>query len=139
MNIIKNMVRIGVVSSIDFGKGTVRVTFPDREDHVSDELPVLAPHYSGWAAGNDLPGVGKSVLCLFLGTDLKSGFCLGPYYTAGNYPLGTAEQRGVWFEDGSYVYYDRLDQALHIKAGSSVRIEGDLIVSGSITRAGALV
>jgi len=134
MSVVQNLIRPGVVSSIDAAAGTVRVTFPDREDFVSGELPVLTT--GGWARGNALPEVGESVLCLFLGNGLQAGFCLGSFFTVVDTPPGTSEQRGVWFEDGSYVYYDRSAGVLQVKASSGVRIEGDLIVTGSITRAG---
>lgn len=133
MGLIQNLLRIGTVSSVDTTAGMVRVTFPDRDDLVSDQLPVLTR--GGWAMGNDLPAVGNRVLCCFLGSGLEAGFCLGSYFNDENTPPGNPEQRGVWFEDGSYVYYDKQAGKLVVKANSGVKIEGDLEVTGSITAA----
>ncbi|WP_317957247.1 hypothetical protein [Paenibacillus chitinolyticus] len=49
---------------------------------------------------------------------------------------GNADQRGIWFNDGSYVYYDRSSGVLEVKAAGRVRIEGDLEVTGTLTRGG---
>lgn len=134
MDLIRNLVRVGTVSSVDYKAGTVRVTFPDRDNMVSDELPVLIP--GGYGKSNPIPAAGESVVCLFLGNGLHAGYCLGTFYD--ELP-GTPEQNGVYFEDGSYVYYDRTTQTLQVRAVSGVKIDGDLIVTGSITRAGELV
>jgi len=131
MGLAQNLLRIGIVSSVDYTAGMVRVTFPDRDDSVSDLLPVLTP--GGWGKGNAIPSVGESVLCCFLGNGIGTGFCLGSYYTDSDLPPAGEQQRGVWFEDGSYVYYDRQTGKLVVKAASGVKIEGDLEVTGSIT------
>ncbi|TYA10934.1 phage baseplate assembly protein V [Paenibacillus faecis] len=137
MSIEQNMIRAGIVSSANPSAGTVRVTFPDRDDLVSDDLPVLTP--GGWGRGNSVPLPGESVLCAFLGNGLQVGICLGSYYTDDEKPPGTDEQRGVWFEDGSQVYYDRSIRKLVVKAAGGVKIDGDLEVTGSIKRAGEVL
>lgn len=134
---IKQMIQSGTVSSSDPASGTVRVTFPDRDEHVSDALPVLTP--GGWGRVNAIPGPGESVICVFLGNGAKAGFCLGSYFTDEDVPPGDNGKRGVWFEDGSYVYYDRTLKKLIVKANGGVKIEGDLEVTGSITRAGEVL
>lgn len=134
MSTVANIVKSGIVSSADFASGTVRVTFPDRENLVSDALPVLTP--GGWGHGNALPAPGESVLCLFFGNGLQAGICLGSYYDEDTTPPGTTQQRGIWFEDGSEVYYDRGTSRLVVKAAGGVKIEGDLEVTGSIKMAG---
>lgn len=133
---MSKLIQAGIVSSVDAAAGTVRVTFPDQDDRVSDDLPVLTP--GGWGSGNALPLSGESVLCAFLGNG-SAGFCLGSYYTDDETPPGTPQQRGVWFEDGSQVYYDRTLKQLVVKAAGGVKIEGDLEVTGSIKRAGEIL
>ncbi|WP_286155123.1 phage baseplate assembly protein V [Bacillus sp. FJAT-27264] len=128
------MLLIGQVSTADAASGSVRVAFADRDDMVSGELPVITP--GGWARGNAMPKPGETVLCAFLDNSRSAGFCLGTYY-GDDHPPGTKDQRGVWFEDGSYVYYDRVAKTLNIKAAGGVKIEGDLTVTGAISRGNA--
>jgi len=73
------LIRIGVVSTTNPQQGTVRVAFPDRDNLVSDELPVLS--IGGIFA---MPRVGDPALCLFLGNDLGAGYYLGSFYTEGS-------------------------------------------------------
>lgn len=136
MSILQNLIRVGTVSSAKPTSGTVRVVFPDRDDLVSAELPVLIS--GGWGKGNAFPLVGESVLCLFLGNGLQAGYCLGIFYGDEDVVPGTNDQRGVWFEDGSYVYYDRAAGCLVVKAATGVKIEGDLVVTGTITHGGGM-
>ena len=35
-------IRIGRVSSIDYGSGMISVTYPDLDDSVTDDLPVFS-------------------------------------------------------------------------------------------------
>lgn len=91
----------------------------------------------GWARGNGMPEIGQSVVCAFPRTGLQEGFCLGSYWSvASPPPSGHDKQYGAWFPDGSYVYYDRTDGLLHIKAAGGVHIDGNLVVTGTITRGG---
>ncbi|OKP67568.1 hypothetical protein A3842_28105 [Paenibacillus sp. P3E] len=125
------MIRIGRVSTSDAAAGSVRVTFADRDDMVSGELPVITP--GGWGRGNAIPLPGERVLCVFLDNGRSAGFCLGTYFVEDDQPSGTKDQRGVWFEDGSYVYYDRTAKRLNIKGTGGVKIEGDLTVTGIVS------
>jgi len=128
------MIRAAIVSTVDADNGFIRVTLPDQDDAVSGDLPVVTP--AGWAVYNGLPQVGERVVCVFPTGKLREGFCVGAYWTAGKQPPGSDDQRGVWFEDGSFAYYDRTSGTLQIKAVSNVHIEGNLIVTGSLTRGG---
>lgn len=131
------MIKIGTVSTADPATGSVRVTFADRDDMVSAPLPVITS--GGWGKGIALPEPGETVLCVFLDNGQSAGFCLGTYY-GGEEPIpGNANQLGTWFEDGSFVYYDRSAHVLQVKAASGVRIDGNLTVTGSITRGGVSI
>lgn len=133
MSVIENLIRIGLVSSVDAAKHTVRVVFEDKDNLVSGDLPIIVP-YSAKAKAYRLPEVSESVLCVFLGNGLQNGFCLGSFYTDEDMPpVSNKDQIGTWFEDGSYVSFDKTSKTLHIKAAGNVRIEGDLTVTGSIT------
>lgn len=129
------MLRTGKVSSVHAETGSVRVSFADMDQAVSGELPVLCA--AGWAKGNALPAVDETVLCVFPRGNLREGFCLGSFWRKGNPPPGDPDsQRGVWFPDGSHVYYDRGTNTLQIKAAGGVRIMGDLVVTGTISQSG---
>lgn len=66
---LRNIVRVGEVSSIE-SDGT-RVIFHDKEDMVSETLPVL------YAGAEWTPQVGQRVLCLYLPHGECDGFILG--------------------------------------------------------------
>ena len=130
------MIVIGQVSKADPENGSVRVAFADRDDMVSAPLPVIAP--GGWARGVDVPGPEETVLCVFLDNSRSVGFCLGGYFTSDDPAPGTSDQNGKWFEDGSYVYYDRSIKTLKIKAASGVAIEGKATIKGDVSITGDL-
>ncbi|MGO4369615.1 phage baseplate assembly protein V, partial [Paenibacillus sp. MCAF20] len=67
-------IKVGKVSTINAALASVRVTFPDADDLVSPELPLLVT-----PGAYALPDVGASVLCLLFGGG--AGICLGSYYT----------------------------------------------------------
>lgn len=102
---------------------------------VSGDLPVLTR--GGWARSNELPEPGQEVACLFLANGISEGICLGVIEDEED-PPGTPDQRGVWFEDGSYVYYDRTTQKLMVKAAGGVSLEGDVTIKGNLTVEGTI-
>lgn len=128
------MIQIGTVSTADPATGSVRVAFADQDNMVSAPLPVIGA--GGWGRGMALPEPGETVLCVYLDNSQSAGFCLGTYYADDEQPPGNSNQRGIWFEDGSYVYYDRAAHVLQIKAAGGVRIDGNLSVTGTITNGG---
>lgn len=69
------MNKAGIVSTVNTAEQTVRVTFPDRDNIVSGELPVLKH------AWDDLspPVVGDYALCAFTDRGFDKGFCVGFY------------------------------------------------------------
>ncbi|AQZ46126.1 phage baseplate assembly protein V [Paenibacillus larvae subsp. larvae] len=115
-------VRVGKVSSVNTQKHAVRVAFSDVAA-VSSELPVLR-FANGWAKDNSLPSVGDSVVCVFMGSGVGSGYCLGSFYRSGDSVPGGIGQFGVYFDDGNSFCYDRDSKAF--------KINGDLEVSGEI-------
>lgn len=129
-NIAAEMVKTGICSTSDFASGTITVIFPDRQNAVSPSIPVVFA--GGRGAGNGMPQPGDMVVCLMFGNGPGNGVCLG--VIPDTLP-GAAHQQGVYFPDGSYVYYDQDEQKLVVKATSGVKIEGDLIVTGKVTAA----
>ena len=127
---LKNMIRIGKVSSVNAEKGTVRVVIDDQQDVVTNDLPLLSGEYN-------MPAVSDLVLCLFLGNGISQGFCLGKYFSTVNPPPVT-DPEVIYkdFGDGSYIKYDKSIKTLTIKA--DVVVDGDLTVTGNISATGTV-
>lgn len=97
LNVLKNIVRTGVVSSVNAGNRTARVTFSDKGEKpiVSGELKVIknppfipakdAPQRTETDSAHShavtikpwLPSPGDYVLCVYLPTDDGDGFVIG--------------------------------------------------------------
>lgn len=87
---LKDIVRVGIVSSVNVAKKTARVIFPDYDDMVSGDLYILQhpasitvaesgdPVHTHTASfGAWMPAVGQSVLCLYIPVENGDGFILG--------------------------------------------------------------
>lgn len=67
------MVMTAKVSAVDYAKGHVKVILTDRDDMVSDWIPMLSHEY-------EMPDIGDIVTCDFAAEDCKTGFCRGRYH-----------------------------------------------------------
>ena len=124
---IKNFIRMGRVSTTNPEKMTVKVVFEDKDNMVSDELPVLVQgssrnrHY--W-----LPDVGEQVCCLMLPNGHNAGICLGSYYSESDPPNANSQEvRRIDFGDGSYMQFDRATGSLDISCTGEIRVNGKMI------------
>lgn len=79
--IYNDMLRVGRISSINPTKGMARVTYEDRDNSVTDELPMLSFGFVYW-----MPRVGDPVIVLHFGNGTESGVILGRYYCDENIP-----------------------------------------------------
>lgn len=125
---VANIIRVGVVSSVDPAAGTARVFFDYQDDTVSYDLPVMTRNTKDnqdyW-----MPDVGEQVTCLFLPIGVEAGFILGSFYSAAaTTPVASQDKRHVAFKDGSLFEFDRSNGKLLI----SVRGDADLIVDGNL-------
>jgi phage baseplate assembly protein gpV len=128
---IRNIIRIGKVSSINHTAGRVRVVFSDKDSIVSSELPLLSFEYN-------MPSVGDSVLCIFLLNGISKGFCLGKYYSDQNNPGESGEN--IYFKDllgEGFIRYDKTSKTLTLNA-QSIAFEGNVSVLGNLNVAGNL-
>lgn len=126
--VLKNLVRVGRVSSINPGNATVRVVFEDRQDMVSYDLPVLV-RQSLKNKDYFMPDVGEQVLCLFLPSGNAQGFVLGSFYSdADTPPVNDVNKRHVQFEDGTSIEYDRATHTLTVfcKGDINITAEGNI-------------
>lgn len=124
--LLSDLIRVGVVSSVNDAAPTARVTFADRDDIVSYDLPVLVKNTKDnkdyW-----VPEVDEQVLCLFLPSGVEQGFILGSFYSDGvTPPASTGAKRRTVFGDGTSVEYDRDSHTLTVDVPPS---GGNVIVN----------
>lgn len=124
INQLKNMLRVGRVSSVNGANCTARVTFPDKEGLVSAELPMLQIG-SLSTKGYWVPEVDTQVLCAFLpnpsGKGINTGFILGAFYSTENPPPESDPSvRSITFPDGSRIRYS--GGTIEIHAASAIKI-----------------
>lgn len=130
-NKLRNLIRIGQVSSIDDSKCTVKIKFSDKDDMVSNDIPFLSFEYN-------LPNIGDYVACIFLGNGIQNGFCLGRYYGEDNPP--PVNDKNIYHKnifDEAFIRYDKNTKTLTLSAENIV-IEGNLEVKGNILSTGSI-
>lgn len=138
-NFIKNIIRIGRVSSIDVSTNTARVAFSDKDDLVSGNLMIVN---RGSMADKDywMPDIDEQVLCLMLpnksGQGLNEGFIIGSFFSKEDKPQErSAEVRAIKFGDGTVIKHDRSTGNLTINATGDISI----VAAGTLTIRGAVV
>ena len=127
--VVRQMIRQGIVTSVQADKGTVRVKLPDSGNITSKPLPVLFRRTLANKA-YDLPEIGEQVVCLFLPSGLEQGFVIGcPYSEKDPVPVKDPDKLHYAFPDGSAFEYDRKAHKLILD------IKGDvaLTATGSVT------
>lgn len=128
---IGEIFKAGIVSSIDPTTCTVRVTFPDRDDMVSADLPIIQRN-CGETQDYSLPAVGDNVLCGFLGTGTEDGFVFGSFYNKKKTSqLNSENIRGLIFPDGTKITYDSKEKICNVEAAGKVQVsaKGEVNVS----------
>lgn len=138
-NFIKNIIRIGRVSSIDVSTNTARVAFSDKDDLVSGNLMIVN---RGSMVDKDywIPDIDEQVLCLMMpnksGQGLNEGFIIGSFFSAEDGPQErSADVRAIKFGDGTVIKHDRSTGNLTVNATGDISI----IAGGTITIQGAVV
>ncbi len=128
-NYIRNLIRVGRVSTVNGAACRAKVTFPDKDNSVSAELPILQIGSNG-TKGYWVPEVNTQVLCLFLpnssGKGMSDGFILGAFYSDVAPPAESDESvRSIRFPDGSFIRYN--NGTITIKAASAIKLEAPRI------------
>lgn len=127
LRILMNLIRIGVVNSINPSNGSVKVLFQDKDDLVSAELPLFDREYY-------MPEVGKQVVCVFLPNGIQQGFCLGTFFSKLNPPPAQNSELYVKdFGDGTKITYNKTTKTITIDAANPITINGDVNINGNIT------
>lgn len=124
---IRDIFRIGKVSSVNGAACTVRVTFPDKDDMVSAELPIVVVGSHG-TKGYWVPEVDTQVLCCFLpnpsGRGPNDGFVLGGFYSTEDPPEESDPKvRCIKLPDGCYIRFDGAGN-VHIHATGNLTLTG---------------
>lgn len=141
---MNNLIRVGIVSSVDADTCTAKVAFTDQANTVSYDLPIIV---RGSLSTKDywLPDPNEQVLCLFLPTGISDGFILGAFYSEEDKPpVKDQNKRNITFADGTKIDYDQTNHKLtidakgtvEILAADSITITGDVIVNGTVTASG---
>ena len=74
-------IRLGKISSINYAAGKARVTYEDRDDSVTSELPFLSWMYY-------MPKVNDLVVVACFSNGSVAGVIMGPLWNGGNKPHG---------------------------------------------------
>lgn len=124
---MKNNIRIGKISAIDYAAGRVRVVYHDRDDAVTSLIPLLSSEYH-------MPAVGDQVIVLHLSDGSAAGIVLGRVWSDKNMPPESGA--GLYRKDLSdksgeaFIRYE--GGVLKIHAGSII-LDGDVTVTGTLT------
>lgn len=116
---VRHVVRVGVVVSTNPAAGTVRVQLGDADSLVSYDLPVLQ-RQTLKTKDYAMPDVGEQVLAAFLPFGIEQGFVLGAMFSrADAVPVADQDKRHTDFGDGSWVQYDRAAHRMqaHVEEG----------------------
>jgi phage baseplate assembly protein V len=149
---LKNLIRVGKISSINYAAGRVRVVFPDQDSIVSDEIPYVTLMGEEY----EMPDVGDQVLVIGLGSGLIRGFCLGSFFYSQKLPVQSGPNIYYKrFKKDALMTYNRATKTFTIKADTivfdgnvqitgglqvagSASVGGDLAIGGALTTGGAL-
>jgi len=121
-------VRKGLVSSVNRENCTVKVYFPDWDEKVSFDLPVMQKNTLNtkyyW-----MPEPNEQVICAFFANGTEEGVVLGAIYSeADKVPsefLVSDDCDGVLFSDGTLIRYDATNHILLIDVKGEIEIKAD--------------
>lgn len=138
----KEIYRVGKISSINYPAGTVRVTYPDKDDSVTQEIPLLAFEYN-------MPQVGDQIMVLHLSNGTEAGLVLGRYWNTKNKP--PEGFKGLYRKDldrtpgRAMIRYDANSGSLRIVMPDTtlecptVLVDGDVTITGDLRVTGSIV
>lgn len=110
----------GVVDYVDTENRMVTVVFDDKQDVVSDVMSYVTSF--GFGRSNNAPQIGDNVVCGRSENQTSEWVCLGSLPDDDEITDEDGQQ-GIYFPDGSYVYYDQETGKLMVKAMGGVDLE----------------
>lgn len=145
--LVRQLIRVGVVSGFDETGVTARVTFDDQDNVTSASLQVIVKN-TDKNADYWMPDIGEQVVCLFLPAGPQQGFILGSFYDDTHTPpANTANKRVVKFQNGTRIENDRESNLLLVDAVGDVTVKAtgtvtidvpETIITGNTTVKGLL-
>ena len=127
--------RFGYVSDYDASRLMARVTFPDKNNLVSDWLPVIIPN-SLKNKDEFYLDINEHVYCIMQGNGLEAGVIVGSLYDDGNKPvIKDKDIRAVTFSDGTVIKHNRKTGTLDVYCTGDINI----IAKGNIKIMGARI
>ena len=124
---LSNLVRVGKISAVYPERHSARVTFADRENLVSAELPVLIS-FANKNKMYALPDIGDSVVCLMVSNDSTggNGFIIGCLYGENPPAEIDSDTTRIDFSDDTFFSYNRRDHEfiMHFNENSEIIFDG---------------
>ena len=116
---MSGVIRKGKVSSVNYDTGMMRITYKDRDEAVTAEMPMLNNNkeYS-------MPAIGEDVLVAHLSNGSSRGVVLGPIWNKENMPAEA--RKDLYRKDFSsrngvaYIEYDDKNGEYRIKAANLI-------------------
>lgn len=124
---MRSNIRIGKISAIDYASGRVRVVYHDRDDAVTNLIPLLSSEYL-------MPRVGDQVVVLHLSDGSAAGIVIGRAWSEKNKPPESGA--GLYRKDLSnesgeaFVRYKGGVFKIH---ADTIVLDGDVTVTGTLT------
>jgi phage baseplate assembly protein gpV len=128
---MQDIIRIGTVLKVNYLNGTVDITYPDRDNSTSFDIPLLSFEY-------DPPDKGDMVLVIFLANAMEKGFVIGKPFNKNNKPRNG--NKGIVrkdFDSSSFMEYNKTTKTLTINADNLV-INGNLNIKGNLDVTGTI-
>lgn len=122
----RQLIKEGRVTAVYPERHSVRVTFEDKDNLPSAELPVLTT----FACQNkcySLPDVNEIVVCAFASNDEigGAGWVIGSRFHDNSTPNAASQDKTrIDFNDGTFIEYDRASHTLKIECTGEIYIKG---------------
>ena len=111
----------GYISSYDAKRHMARVMFPDKDNLVSDWLPVIVTN--SLLNKDEAPLDINEHVAVIMGDNMQSGVIIGAIYDDQNKPLNAdKDTRITTFDDGTKIEYNRSQKTMRINAVGGVEI-----------------
>lgn len=143
--LIGDLIREGVVASVDLDAGTARVAF--AEELTTGDIPWLALR-AGSTRTWSPPAVGEQVVVLAPEADTARGIIIGSLSSDTNPNPASDTSTLTEYKDGARIGYDPASHALtavlpsgatvRIDAGGGLTLKGDVTVDGDIRSTGTI-
>lgn len=124
---IKKYIRIGIISSVDAGRGTARVIWHDEDNKVSADLAVCQSRNAADCKIYKMYNPGEQVIALFPGNSYSDGYIIGAVPSNDDPPLfASADKMGLKFGNIE-ITMDKSSGNIDINTPGDVKVNGKKI------------